>query len=978
MTTTTTPTFSPTDIPTSSPSNAPSNSPTACPDYDKHFPSNDGNDTLYNFKLDISKFFPLHINMANNDLTKVDSHTNIGVDNQATCINDTDICIIQCIDDRSCWDSYLLAMNVNLKTLNISCDAKRSCYGVTVEVSNADVDSIYLHCGATASCAFMRIHIDHISSNSIFIQCSNTKSCQSMQISITSHGLNAKISQFHLICYSENSCGNIILKSSEANIANMSIVCIEPYSCNSTYINNNAVYAGYLSLNCAKSRSCDDISVWFNISKPIKYYPTIICYNDYSCNHLSLISVYESNINIIMYAYSDNVVIIHTKPDELNIQCGNTLDRRFIRYGIEESKNEDELIELARYEYDTHRLPCEDIHVDCRKSNSQTQSCVMKYKLNQLDFNQFIDSPCYWFELSELFSPICHGICDDIFLKIYNVSLPLDISIDKKNHSESELLSICIQHFGSINSTFETLLEIDRAIENILLFFSSDDPYKIYDILIINTALRDKLLEFECERSFDIVKIVTSIMIESALRNEDEFYAIFGDEFISRLQALLSKLFGIAIIVKSVINIDDSGFQTWHVVLIVAATILIVILIIYFAFTLYRKQVTIHIKNALVVAVAIGYYDENPIHPDIDGILNDLDGIDVDITNVAKLFKDKMNYDLHPAYDMNKTIRVYWTKQQLIDLLCENSTILANNIDMYDGLIVIISSHGMDKCILTSDYKTIPHVQIHRLFSAFNKGNTASRNIPRVYVFDCCRGSNERSQYDREMINGRKQDVEPENIIFEEKCNKIKTSNEINRQMSDPWAENENNPDHKLVVLSAANQDFQSKMSIRKGSYFVRSLVEKITENDDTCCCKNKLFLGDIVTKIQNELETSGKQLPECTYFNGTDKIIFRRNKITKFENNHYLEVDEEKPLNNDNDEIETELIELCKNSSNDRDKGNVVMSDNINNEGYIRKESMEDMINEMGRIVKMNQAINETQENVGETLENLGINIIK
>ena len=40
----------------------------------------------------------------------------------------------------------------------------------------------------------------------------------------------------------------------------------------------------------------------------------------------------------------------------------------------------------------------------------------------------------------------------------------------------------------------------------------------------------------------------------------------------------------------------------------------------------------------MVIMIGIGHYDENPISADIRGYLSDLDGIDIDIKNVVKLF----------------------------------------------------------------------------------------------------------------------------------------------------------------------------------------------------------------------------------------------------------------------------------------------------------------------------------------------------
>ena len=42
------------------------------------------------------------------------------------------------------------------------------------------------------------------------------------------------------------------------------------------------------------------------------------------------------------------------------------------------------------------------------------------------------------------------------------------------------------------------------------------------------------------------------------------------------------------------------------------------------------------------------------------------------------------------------------------------------------------------------------------------------------------------------------------------------------------WAYNEHNPDYRLVVVHAANDGFQSKMDIEKGSYTITQFCKRL------------------------------------------------------------------------------------------------------------------------------------------------------
>eukprot|EP01083_Nonionella_stella_P080430 221072_1 len=82
---------------------------------------------------------------------------------------------------------------------------------------------------------------------------------------------------------------------------------------------------------------------------------------------------------------------------------------------------------------------------------------------------------------------------------------------------------------------------------------------------------------------------------------------------------------------------------------------------------------------------------------------------------------------------------MYWTETEIVDLLNGKAKQLNDETDRFDALIVAVSCHGMDNNICTSDYKLIDKVYIHRVFSAHYPAIIAIRDIPRIFLFDCCR-----------------------------------------------------------------------------------------------------------------------------------------------------------------------------------------------------------------------------------------------
>eukprot|EP01083_Nonionella_stella_P119784 358360_1 len=263
----------------------------------------------------------------------------------------------------------------------------------------------------------------------------------------------------------------------------------------------------------------------------------------------------------------------------------------------------------------------------------------------------------------------------------------------------------------------------------------------------------------------------------------------------------------------------------------------------------------IPIQNAMVILIAIGEYDVNPDDPDPElaalGGLNNLKGIDKDIQNLHRLFgPNRLNYTIYPKY-MNVTgsLKVHWTQTEIVQLLNEKATYLESHLDEFDGLIVVISGHGMNGFICTSDWKMIEKLAIHRTFS-----HVTLRNKPRVFLFDCCDGEEEC----KDQGKGPKQSYDQ---------SKRYTTDDISTDVS--WRKGENNPDHRLARIDAANPGFQSKLTRKKGSYmlfeFVERTISKLDDHKQNACIPPPC-IGKIFDDIATHLEETGKQLIDTSY----------------------------------------------------------------------------------------------------------------
>ena len=388
----------------------------------------------------------------------------------------------------------------------------------------------------------------------------------------------------------------------------------------------------------------------------------------------------------------------------------------------------------------------------------------------------------------------------------------------------------------------------------------------------------------------------------------------------------------------------------------IASTIFILILwaIVYY-FDVIKKEIdrrrTIFIRNPMVIPIAIGFYKKDPTADDIKSIggkLNDLDGVRLDLKNAINLFgKDTLQYDIYPKIYQDQHVgnfKAYWDEQELIDFMKQKSEDLENNLvrfeetstNRYDGLLVIISCHGLEGCILTSDYQKIEKLAIHRIFTG---KKPLCRKIPRIFLFDCCSESGERDcdwrghvsdeeissseeeeeeKYDGKGIKNKKtkkltrtlaadkskqtdsntehgKHVVPMPTDTEQGKNTSVT--DIIRAETEIWMYGEDNPDARLVTINAANHGFQSKMSIETGSYVITKFVEGIRNNlngvhgidrlkQNIYRKQNDKFMYEILNKIQEDLhDKQGKQLMVYTFNNKTEFIKFEK------KNHHKLEI---------------------------------------------------------------------------------------
>ena len=104
--------------------------------------------------------------------------------------------------------------------------------------------------------------------------------------------------------------------------------------------------------------------------------------------------------------------------------------------------------------------------------------------------------------------------------------------------------------------------------------------------------------------------------------------------------------------------------------------------------------------------IGIARYEQYPSSPEFSGYVPNLKGVDHDLSNTLRLFKDRLQYDCFPTYNLAQP-KMRWTKTELEELLVERANALEQNLvsaegsNKYDGLICVVSCHGIEGQLIT-------------------------------------------------------------------------------------------------------------------------------------------------------------------------------------------------------------------------------------------------------------------------------------
>eukprot|EP01084_Bolivina_argentea_P301857 520890_1 len=162
---------------------------------------------------------------------------------------------------------------------------------------------------------------------------------------------------------------------------------------------------------------------------------------------------------------------------------------------------------------------------------------------------------------------------------------------------------------------------------------------------------------------------------------------------------------------------------------------------------LYHYEVKTKMKNPFVIIIGIAKYQNN-------NNWKNLPSVKEDIKMMTKLFHTTLGYNTKiltdckvvndERYDTLDTFCTAEHIQAFLEYEClrvvKDQQKTKKNTWVYDGLICIVSAHGLCDSIVASDGQLINIKQ--DLFDPFNPRKAKKlKQFPKIYIFDACRGT---------------------------------------------------------------------------------------------------------------------------------------------------------------------------------------------------------------------------------------------
>ena len=252
----------------------------------------------------------------------------------------------------------------------------------------------------------------------------------------------------------------------------------------------------------------------------------------------------------------------------------------------------------------------------------------------------------------------------------------------------------------------------------------------------------------------------------------------------------------------------------------------------------WHEQQIKYISDPLVIMIGCGNYD-NDVMPSLIGVTTDYKRVinafhntfgysvlyktendETKESDTLYLTKTNENNNNTLKSPRNCSYKLYWTYDDVQDFIEESrDEYFAKN--KHDSLILIISSHGEEELMLTSDGDEYSHVAFLKAFGDKIHDGIFT-NVPKICIFDMCRGGVKpiipKTPHGKKSLS-----VKLKGIFF--KGDDKNGGNKENHKNSSKT--NNNEKDTKMIPLLAleSNQSNKSNKSDRSDNFRGRSII---------------------------------------------------------------------------------------------------------------------------------------------------------
>eukprot|EP01084_Bolivina_argentea_P058079 106038_1 len=215
----------------------------------------------------------------------------------------------------------------------------------------------------------------------------------------------------NILCSGQLSCSEAIIYANDTT--NLHVICTGQESCKLMKIYSTNV-TNRVNIDCVSSFGCVSMDIQLNDNED----NAISCYDINACDNINIFTNTNSNTNLIMHSYSNNIVYDNGYGlNRTNPQIDCITDSKFVRYNSGLIGDIISIRSKIENEYENIQFPCDNnIKILCNPNNTiSNRFCTITYSISDHSISPIIQPlpQCYWVSITDLTTIQCPGTCSE-------------------------------------------------------------------------------------------------------------------------------------------------------------------------------------------------------------------------------------------------------------------------------------------------------------------------------------------------------------------------------------------------------------------------------------------------------------------------------------------------------------------------------------------------------------------------------------